>query len=192
MIYIPYVYKWTQLSTGMWYIGSRTKKGVNPFNDDKYFTSSKIVAKLIKENPKDWKKSIMCVGTTKEFIIMKETEFLTLANAKNDKMSYNQHNGDGLFVVKYISPESRLKMATAKKGRSTWNKGVPCSDETKEKIRKSLLGRAPVNKGVKMTEEQRQKMIGKKHSEERKENMSKSLKGRTPWNKGLKTSKKTK
>ena len=192
MTYIPYVYKWVEQSTGKWYIGSRTKKDVNPFTDNNYLTSSKIVRELIKQNPTNWKKSIICVSSNKDFIIKKETELLMLANAKADPMSYNQHNGNGMFIVKHVSKETRLKMSIAKKGKATWNKGIAQSEETKQKISNTMSGRPAHNKGIPMPEEQRLAMIGKHHSEERKANMSESLQGKTPWNKGLKLTKKGK
>jgi hypothetical protein len=38
---IPFVYKWTELSTGKWYIGAHYSKGCHP--EDGYICSSKTV-----------------------------------------------------------------------------------------------------------------------------------------------------
>ena len=46
-----------------------------------------------------------------------------------------------------------------KKGNIPWNKGIPCSDETKKKISKSNMGHIPWNVGIPITEELRQKVI---------------------------------
>jgi hypothetical protein len=45
------------------------------------------------------------------------------------------------------SPEARIKMSNAKKGKSTWNKGLigVYSDEYKEKISKSRKGKGTTN-----------------------------------------------
>jgi hypothetical protein len=50
---IAYVYKWTQLSTGKWYIGSRSAIGCNPNQHEKYICSSKTVKPMILEDRND-------------------------------------------------------------------------------------------------------------------------------------------
>lgn len=186
-MYKPYVYRWLNTLTGMYYIGSHTAK--NSFPGDCYICSSKIVKPLIQANPSQWIKSFLYIGNTKDEVIAKEAEFLKRYNAKADPLSYNQHNGDADFVVKYVSEEARAKMSAARKGKAPWNKGIPRTQEVKDKIRKALQGRSPPNKNKPMPEHQRQAMIGQKYSEERKANISASLKGRIPWNKGLKINK---
>lgn len=42
---------------------------------------------------------------------------------------------------KHPDATTRKKMSDAKKGKTTWNKGIPCSEETKEKIRMGHLRR---------------------------------------------------
>jgi hypothetical protein len=84
-----FLYRWTELSTGKWYIGSRTAKYCHP--DDGYICSSKIVAPLISANRNDWRREILATGEPK-YIALFETQFLTLLDAKRDSMSYNQVN----------------------------------------------------------------------------------------------------
>jgi hypothetical protein len=87
-----FVYKWTELSTGKWYIGSRTKKGCHI--NDGYICSSKIVKPLIEKNKNDWVREIIAIGSAKamrEF----ETKLLQELNASNDNMSYNRSNWGG-------------------------------------------------------------------------------------------------
>jgi hypothetical protein len=38
------------------------------------------------------------------------------------------------------SPEIRKKMSESRKGTSSWNKGIPCSEEVKQKLRNRWLG----------------------------------------------------
>lgn len=67
----------------------------------------------------------------------------------------------------HLSEETKRKMSEARKGKSSWNKGIPHSKETRRKISESQKG----------------KTYQKEESYRRK--MSNSLKGRIPWNKGL-------
>lgn len=185
-----YVYKWTNINTNKWYIGGRYSNKVLPELDN-YFSSSKIVKKLIKETPGEWVREILFVGS-KTDTYNKETELLQRLDARNDPNSYNQHNNEGFGEVrvpgwnsgKSMSPASKEKLSAANKGKVAWNKGLPLSEETRKKIgdanrgrkqseeakeknRNAQLGRIPWNKGKTLTEDQK-----------------KNLKGRTPWNKG--------
>lgn len=147
---LAFVYKWTHLPTGKWYIGSRTAKGCHP--DDGYITSSQLIKNLIKKNPEDWIREIIQTGSPKEMIEL-ETNLLESLDAKNDVMSFNQHNGDGKFTRTgvIVSEETRKKQSeTIKKvhpnrGKPSPNRGKKASLETKEKQRLAKLGkkRAP-------------------------------------------------
>jgi hypothetical protein len=124
-----FLYKWSELSTGKWYIGSRTAKGCHP--DDGYVCSSKIVRPLIQANPSDWRREILFVDVDPEFIVFAESELLQKLDAKNDPMSYNRHNndGDGVFSTAGIkmSEEHKAKLSAAGKGKKK-------SEEHKAKI----------------------------------------------------------
>ena len=93
------------------------------------------------------------------------------------------------------------QMSLAKKGLTTWNKGITPSDETKKKLRDANLDY--LVKQNKITEEEaiirksyplnfehdKEKMPRKvangwKWSDEAKQKLSESRKGRIPWNKG--------
>jgi hypothetical protein len=78
---IPYLYKWTQLSTGMWYIGSKTQKGWGPAMHEKYICSSKIVKPMILENRDDWVYEILVIGEA-SYIRKLETTYLLILDAK--------------------------------------------------------------------------------------------------------------
>lgn len=51
-----FLYKWIEISTGKWYIGSRTKANCHPA--DGYLCSSRTVAPLIRINPTNWTRQI--------------------------------------------------------------------------------------------------------------------------------------
>jgi hypothetical protein len=118
---IPYLYKWTQISTGMWYIGSKTKKNWNPDRHLEYICSSKKVKPMIINNPDDWICDILFQGGADEckIIANMETELLVILDAKNDPLSYNQHNGDGLCNRTGIphSTDSKQKMILSRTGQ---------------------------------------------------------------------------
>lgn len=57
---MAFVYKWTNIPTGKWYIGVRTKNGCHI--NDGYICSSKIVKPLILSNPSDWKRDILATS----------------------------------------------------------------------------------------------------------------------------------
>ena len=73
------------------------------------------------------------------------------------------------------SEETRLKMSEAKKGKPSWNKGIPCSKEHKRKI-------SEARKGIPLSEETKIKISeskkGRQLSEETKKKMSESHKSR--------------
>ena len=93
---IPYIYKWVHIPSGRWYIGSKVRKGWNPDRHEEYVCSSKEVKPLILENRTEWVYEILQTGDPK-YIVELENILLKSLNAKDDPMSFNQHNGDGLY-----------------------------------------------------------------------------------------------
>ena len=159
-----FVYKWTHLPTGKWYIGCRTAKGCHP--KDGYVTSSKLVKPLIKTNPKEWQREILHTGTPEEILNL-EVVLLEEFDAKNNPLSYNQHNGDGKFTRTGVtaSIETRKKQSEAIKGDKHPNKGKPspnkgkvASEETRRKQRDAKVGKARKP----FTKQTRDKMSGAK------------------------------
>ena len=162
-----FLYKWTELSTGKWYVGSRTAQGCNVH--DGYICSSKYVKPMIIENIDNWTRTILVVGTP-TYIRSLETLYLQLINAKADAMSYNRSNADADFLNtsrehnpmfgKKHSDISRARMSIAGKGKkrsATACRNIseshvrlrygPCSDTRKEKISAANKGRPSEKKG---------------------------------------------
>ena len=102
-----YVYKWTHIPSFKWYIGSRTAKNSHP--DDGYICSSKTVKPLIINNPQEWQRTILAIGSVQEIRNL-ETEILVSVDAKNDNRSFNKHNQNLKFVCNGHSEETIKKI----------------------------------------------------------------------------------
>lgn len=98
-----------------------------------------------------------------ELIFLKHSEHQTMHMKANPSFKGRAH-----------SDETKSKISTSLKGNTPWNKGVPCSEESKRKQSetKKKLHRSAWNKGIPLSEEAKRKM-------------SNSLNGRVAWNKGL-------
>jgi hypothetical protein len=161
---LAYVYKWTELSTGKWYVGARGARGCHP--DDGYICSSKVVKPLILANPDGWKREILFTSEPDEVFFI-EAKLLDELNAKDDPQSFNKHNGDGKWSMrgKQFSPEHREKMGAWQLGRkfekssiekrSESRKDFRQSDEARQKIGQSLKGQRA---GISPSEEHRKKI----------------------------------
>lgn len=146
---IPYIYKWIHIPSGKWYIGSKIRKGWNPTRHEEYVCSSKHVKPLILENRSDWRYEILYTGDP-VFIKELETKILMELDAKNDPMSFNQHNGDGLYNrygikenenTRQKKKEARLGIKNqmyGKKGSLSPHYGKKHSGFTKSQISNSL------------------------------------------------------
>jgi hypothetical protein len=164
-----YVYKWVELTTLKWYIGSRTAKGCHV--DDGYLCSSKIVKPLILANPSNWRREIIETGTRIEILAL-EHEILDCLDAAKDPRSYNRCNGGGTFCGGVHSEETKAKMRGKRSGvtrrplsdehkakLSVANKGHIKSKDHKAKLTEAWLTRAP------MTPETKAKMCKPKSAE---------------------------
>lgn len=140
-----FVYKWTQLSTGKWYIGSRTSQGCHP--GDGYISSSKVITPMILENKNDWQRELLVIGES-TYIVEMESKLLGLLDAKNDPMSFNKHNGDGKFT-NAGKPSDKKGKPSPNKGKTPWNKGLTKdTDKRVAKSSKSHKNQIPWNKGL--------------------------------------------
>jgi ribosomal protein L37AE/L43A len=130
-----YLYRLSEISTGKWYVGSRTSKNCHP--DDGYICSSKIVKPLYKANPQDWIREILVIGNPTD-IRKLEADYLKSVDAANDPMSYNMSNGDGKWTTAGLFGELNPFY------------GRKHSDETRELLKQKSIGRPAVNKGMRM------------------------------------------
>lgn len=142
-----FVYRWIQVSTGKWYVGSRTAEGCHP--NDGYICSSDTIKPIILENKQDWKREILAIGLPEDMYEL-ETKLLQRLDARSDPMSFNGHNNDG----NYYSP---IPWNKGKKGLQIgWSKGLTkASDERllKQSIQQTgknnhRFGKKPWNKGL--------------------------------------------
>lgn len=142
---LAYVYKWTHISSGKWYIGSKSAKGCHPSNHEKYICSKEIVKNLILENRHEWKYEIWDTGNPAD-IRKLESKYLRLLNAKNNPMSFNESNSGwdpGNRLGRKESTDTKKRKSIARQGEKNpmFNKrgtlsphyGKPHSDETKRK-----------------------------------------------------------
>jgi len=125
---VPYIYRITD-QNGKWYIGSRTAKNCNP-NDlgSKYFTSCREIHQSFKQNPRQWRKEILYIGTLDDDIQDLEGLILETIDAKNDPMSYNKHNNEKLTEAGWNSSKAGKlgiqKMSRADRRRGGLKNGV--------------------------------------------------------------------
>lgn len=183
---IPYIYKWTHIPTGKWYIGSKTLKGWNPSRHEEYICSSKDVKPMVLENRSDWTYEILHTGDA-NYIAQLETKILKELDAKNDPMSFNQHNGDGLYnrAGTTHSQKTLDKMSESHKGQIPWNKGKKHTEEHIEKVASQLRGRKNGPRPPEAKAKQAEKMKGKVPWNAGKKGVQ------VPWNKGIPRNKNT-
>jgi len=145
-----FTYCWTDHLKNMLYVGCH--KGSE---DDGYVCSSKWMLEEYTKRPDDFTRQIITEGTYDDCLMLEAT-ILKTADAKNNSDYYNQHNGDGKFVCKNITEETREKL----RRRVPWNKGKRMPEHQRQKLSKLV----PWNKGKIFTHAQKSRMV--------------------PWNKG--------
>lgn len=124
------------------------------------------------KNPQNFKREIVAFG---QFDQMLRVEHLLLesVDAKNNNLYYNLHNGNGKFLNKKHTEQTKIKIGMANSGKPGSNLGKKFSDEHKQKIRNSKLGCKNPNYGKSPSEEtmrkRREAMKYFKHTEEAKE-----------------------
>lgn len=158
MKYNTFVYKWTDMNTGMYYIG--VHKGTF---DDGYISSSKVMLKEYRSRPTEFIREIIAYGSDIEMRNLEKKILLEL-DAAGDQLSYNKWNSHSkLYNVGPMSEEHKSKISNALKGNKN-SKGVIRNDEFKQKLSENKKG----NKNF----------LGKKHNPETKKKMSMKQKGK--------------
>ena len=138
-----YIYKVTNIITGQFYIGQRSKYIGEPEDDlgVHYFTSSKYVKPLFRNNTSEWKKEIL----------YRDIQY---AETLNDMEGYAIHKEikDSLCMNRY-DPTIHPGFSTAGTHHSAEtlakiseaNRGKHPSDETRAKISEAAKHRAPMS-----------------------------------------------
>jgi hypothetical protein len=93
---IAYIYMWTHIPSGMWYLGSRTAKNCHPF--DGYICSSIIVKALIRHDASEWERKILETGDQYYIRQLEEYE-LRKRDAVKDPMSFNKNYAAAGFTA---------------------------------------------------------------------------------------------
>src|SRR5574344_1500870 len=142
-----YIYKVTNIITGQFYIGQRSSYTGSPEDDlgIHYFTSSKIVRPLFKNNTSEWKKEIL-YRDINYAEMLDYREGFEIHKVINDKLCLNGYdptnNGFRTMAGVHRSEETRRKMSEAKKHQSEEakrknseaHKGKHKSEEAKRKM----------------------------------------------------------
>lgn len=92
-----FLYKWTHIPTGKWYVGSRTAKGCHP--NDGYICSSKEVKPMILENKNEWLREVLVIGNP-QYIRDLESKYLNHIKAAQNPNSFNKCNSSGKVIFK--------------------------------------------------------------------------------------------
>ena len=100
--------------------------------NDGYICSSKYVKPLVELNPSDWERSILLIAEP-IYVRTMEAKYLVLINARDDKMSFNRHNGDMKFhtIGSKLTEEHKKKLS---------RKGRVVSSATKSKLSSMRMG----------------------------------------------------
>ena len=171
-----YIYKVTNIITGQFYIGQRSSYVGSPEDDlgVRYFTSSRYVRPLFKNNTSEWKKEIL----------YRDIQY---SETLDDMEGYAIHKEikDPLCMNRY-DPTTRAGFSNAGKHRSeetkakmkeSWKHRAPVSEETRAKL-------SEANRGKHLSGETRAKLSaanrGQHRSEETRAKLSEAAKNRAP------------
>lgn len=170
-IMLPFTYLLVHKRTGKLYYGVRCSRGCHPSDLwTKYFSSSKIVKAIIREEGLDaFSYEIRKTFDTREDALRWEHRFLTRVNAAESDRWLNKFNGGKKFTCEGHSVETRQKISRSLKGK-------PKSEEWKKKASLSASWAG------KVTEKQRQagadKLRGRSRPRDVVERMRKSKTGK--------------
>ncbi len=176
-----FVYSWTDMMTDMVYLGAH--KGSQ---DDGYICSSKPMMEEYNKRPNDFIRQIVATGSMHDMFGF-EAILLNKLDAKNNKMFYNRHNGDGNFVFtgphtestksKLRGPKSLLQIQHMKDNHADVNG-----------VNNPMYGGAGGFAGKKHSSTTKNKMSisasGKIRTKSHSDNISKAKKGKPSSRKG--------
>ena len=187
------IYKYTSLS-GKCYIGQtidEERRRRDFLGIKKIYSGPKINRAREKYGPENFKYDVLVrVESDNEeelhnYLNILEIGFIKIYDSINN--GYNACDGGQKSVTGFHhSEETKKKMSEMKKGKPSWNKGIPMSDEAKKKLSISQKGHKHFSNHL--SEETKRKISeshkGKKYlkgipkSEEHKKKMSEARKGK--------------
>lgn len=187
------IYRYTSPS-GKYYIGQTVeeeRRRRDFLGKKKVYAGPKINRARNKYGPENFKYDVLVrleSDNSEElhsYLNILEIGFIKMYDSVNN--GYNACDGGQKSVTGFHhSEEAKKKMSEMKKGKPSWNKGIPMSDETKEKQRESHIGKRHF--GICHSEETKRKigeankgkhyMKGVPKSEEHKRKISESRKGK--------------
>jgi hypothetical protein len=165
-----YLYKWTHLPTGKWYVGSKSSKGCSPEIHEKYICSSKIVKPMVKEHREEWIYQILVISNPR-YIRQLEKLYLRALHAKDDPMSFNQSNASCEYDKTGMkdSFETRHRKSLSRRGEKNPSYG--------KRGEKSPLFNRPHSESTKEKQSIGVKLYAAARPASHNENISKALKG---------------
>src|SRR5574344_824090 len=155
-----YIYKVTNIITGQFYIGQRSSYTGAPEDDlgVHYFTSSKVVRPLFKNNTSEWEKEIL-YRDIQYAETLNDMEGYAIHKVIKDPLCENRYDpslSSGFSTAgTHQSAETLAKMSAAHLGKchslearakiAAANRGKCHSEETMAKMREAWKHRAPVS-----------------------------------------------
>lgn len=144
--YYGFIYLWTnthpEVDKLKYYIG-RHKGTIY----DGYEGSGRLFKEQLGKYGDYWTREILEYCQNDDELDKREHKYITEVDAVNNPLYCNER--ESVPFGGRFNEEVRKRMSKAKKGKTTWNKGIPMSEESKEKLRMSIKesNRVPWNKG---------------------------------------------
>jgi len=166
---IHYVYLTTNLINGKKYIGDHSTNKLN----DNYIGSGRPVFKsaIKKYGRENFKREILEFFETKEEAFNAQEKYINQFNTLipfgyNISPKGGHCKSSGPWSNKKLSEKHKQNISNKLKGIKTWNKGIPCSDNTKRKISNSEKGKIlSEHTKTKMSEASKGRPKSKEHAE---------------------------
>lgn len=118
------------------YIGITKQKPENRWGNGKNYKKGLRFYNAIKKYGWDnFEHIILCENLSKEQAEQKEVELIAYYKSNSDKYGYNIANGGNSKGKQ--NEETKRKISNKNKGKTSWAKGKPMKQETKEKISKA-------------------------------------------------------
>lgn len=188
------IYRYTSPS-GKYYIGQTVeeeRRRKDFLGNKKIYAGPKINRARNKYGPDNFKYDVLVrleSDNSEElhsYLNILEIGFIKMYDSVNN--GYNACDGGSKSVSGFHhSDDTRKKMSEMKKGKPSWNKGIPMREETKQKLREVKKGQIPWTTGRHWDEETKRKisesrkgqhyMKGIPKSESHKKALSESRKG---------------